>query len=89
MRIAGTLGIVGGNGQLGSAIARGLLTAGAIAPEALWISARSGWAEALADWPGVTVTADNQALADACDTVLLSVPPAGFSRSKVVVRPSI
>ena len=80
MRIAGTLGIVGGNGQLGSAIARGLLTAGAIAPEALWISARSGRAEALADWPGITVTADNQALADACDAVLLSVPPGGFGQ---------
>ncbi|MGB3313821.1 MAG: pyrroline-5-carboxylate reductase dimerization domain-containing protein [Albidovulum sp.] len=80
MRIAGTLGIVGGNGQLGSAIARGLLAAGAIAPEALWISARSGRAEALADWPGITVTRDNLALADACDTVLLSVPPAGFGQ---------
>ncbi len=80
MRIAGTLGIVGGNGQLGSAIARGLLTAGAIAPEALWVSARSGRAEALADWPGITVTTDNQALADACDTILMSVPPAGFGQ---------
>lgn len=78
MKIAGRLGIIGGNGQLGSAIARGLLTAGAIAPEALWVSARSGRAEALADWPGITVTTDNQALAGACDTVLLSVPPAGF-----------
>lgn len=80
MRVAGTLGIIGGNGQLGSAIARGLLTAGAVAPKALWISARSGRAEVLADWPGITVTADNQALADACDTVLLSVPPAGFGQ---------
>lgn len=80
MRIAGTLGIVGGNGQLGSAIARGLLTAGAIAPEAIWVSARSGRAEALADWPGITVTTDNQALADACDTILMSVPPAGFGQ---------
>ena len=85
MRIKGTLGIVGGNGQLGSAIARGLMTAGAIAPDALWISARSGRAEALADWPGITVTMDNQALAEACDTVLLSVPPAGFGEVGIAV----
>lgn len=78
MRIEGRLGIIGGNGQLGSAIARGLLNAQAITPSALWISARSGRAEALADWSGITVTRDNQALADACDTILLSVPPAAM-----------
>jgi pyrroline-5-carboxylate reductase len=78
--ITGRLGIVGGNGQLGSAIAQGLLKAGAIAPEALWVSSRSGRAEALADWPGITVTTDNQSLAEACDTILMSVPPAGFGK---------
>ncbi|MCV2867880.1 NAD(P)-binding domain-containing protein [Defluviimonas sp. WL0002] len=72
----GKIGIIGGNGQLGGAIARGMLTAGAVAPENLWISARSGVAPALADWQGVTVTADNTELAAACDTVVLSVPPA-------------
>ncbi|MCV2872112.1 NAD(P)-binding domain-containing protein [Defluviimonas sp. WL0050] len=80
MRIRGKLGIVGGNGQLGSAIAQGLLTAGAIAPEDLWISARSGRAEALDNWPGIAVTTDNMALAGACDTILMSVPPAGFGK---------
>ncbi|MCV2864137.1 pyrroline-5-carboxylate reductase family protein [Albidovulum sediminicola] len=76
MAIEGKVGIIGGNGQLGSAIARGMLAAGALKPEDLWISARSGRAPALAAWPGVTVTADNAALAAACDTVILSVPPA-------------
>ncbi len=70
------LGILGGSGMLGSAIARALLTKNAVAPDNLWISNRSGSRAGFEDAPGVQVTADNQELAEACDVVLLSVPPA-------------
>lgn len=79
-----TLGIVGGNGALGSAIARALLRSETIAPGRLHISCRSGAAPALADWPGITVTSDNQALAEACDVILLAVPPAAMG--EVAIR---
>lgn len=69
-----TLGIIGGNGMLGSAIARGLLDSGT-APGNLWISSRSGTAGAL-EGTGVRVTADNDELVAACPVILLSVPPA-------------
>ncbi|WP_299906357.1 pyrroline-5-carboxylate reductase dimerization domain-containing protein [uncultured Paracoccus sp.] len=70
-----SIGIIGGAGMLGRAIARALLRSGW--PEArLWIANRSGSRAGFEDHPGVTVTADTQALADACDLVLLSVPPA-------------
>lgn len=71
-----TFGIIGGSGMLGSAIAQGVLQSGAIAPERIWISNRSGQAEALEAYPGITVTTDNQALAEACDIILLCVRPA-------------
>lgn len=71
-----TLGIIGGAGMLGQAIARAVLSAGTVAPAGFWVSSRSGLAQGLADWPGITVTADNRALVAACDVVVLSVPPA-------------
>ncbi|MFN0262815.1 pyrroline-5-carboxylate reductase family protein [Tepidamorphus sp. 3E244] len=73
-----TIGIIGGTGQLGSAIARGWLSCGVVAPEHLWIANRSGESGSLADQPGLRFTSDNAELVAACDTVLLSVPPAQF-----------
>lgn len=73
MAISGRIGIIGGNGQLGGAIARRLLSVGAVGDGDLWISCRSGRSEVPR---GVVVGADNQALVAACDTVILSVPPA-------------
>ncbi|MHA3978914.1 pyrroline-5-carboxylate reductase family protein [Halovulum sp. GXIMD14794] len=67
------LGIIGGTGMLGRAIAEGVLASGH-PPSRLWVSNRSGDASGLPD--GVTATKDNQLLADSCDLVLLSVPPA-------------
>ena len=65
------IGIVGGNGWIGGALARGLVAAGL--PEArLTLSCRSrapGWL------PQAVWTSDNQALADASDLVVLSVRP--------------
>ena len=53
-----TIGIVGGSGQLGGAIARALLRTGTVAPDRLWISNRSGSAAGFDGWPGIHVTAD-------------------------------
>ncbi|TYC67487.1 pyrroline-5-carboxylate reductase [Stappia sp. BW2] len=70
------VGIIGGTGQLGSAIATAWLESGCIGADQLWISNRSGSAGGFDAWPEITFTASNQLLADACDVILLSVPPA-------------
>lgn len=69
-----TIGIVGGNGMLGSAIGRGLLARGGLT-RPLLISSRSGRAGGLEGVAGVEIADSNQALADRCDVVVLSVPP--------------
>ncbi|WP_346898907.1 pyrroline-5-carboxylate reductase dimerization domain-containing protein [uncultured Roseibium sp.] len=71
----GTVGIIGGSGMLGRAIAHALLRSGTIAPERLWISNRSGNSAGLEASPAINITTNNQELVKACDTVLLSVPP--------------
>lgn len=66
------VGIVGGNGWIGGALARALVETGALPASRLTLSCRSdppGW---LAD---AAWTRDNQALADASDVVILSVRP--------------
>jgi len=65
-----TIGIIGGSGMLGRPIANAILRSGA----PLWVSNRSGKSEGFEGTP--TVTTDNQALVEACDVVLLCVPPA-------------
>lgn len=67
-----TLGIVGGAGWLGSAIARAALDCGMIAPEALILSYRSRPARGFGS---IRQTQDNAALAAIADVVLLSVRP--------------
>lgn len=74
-----TIGIVGGTGMLGKAIAVALLDRQVVASNCLWISNRSGAADVLANHPGVNVTTSNQELADRCDVILLSVPPTSAS----------
>ena len=74
--MAFTFGIVGGSGMLGAAITKGLLGSGTVQQNRFWLSNRSGSRDGLVDWPEITVTTDNQALADACDAILLCVPPA-------------
>lgn len=65
------IGIVGGNGWIGGALARALVGAG-VPAERLTLSCRS----TPPDWlPGANWTHDNQALADASDVVVLSVRP--------------
>jgi pyrroline-5-carboxylate reductase len=76
------LGIIG-TGMLGGAIARRLLAAGYIAPDGLMLANRSGSAKGFADWPEIRIVNDMQVLADACDTILLAMPPAATAGFRI------
>jgi pyrroline-5-carboxylate reductase len=66
------VGIVGGNGWIGGALARALVAADVLPVSSLTLSCRS----APPDWlPGATWTHDNQTLAEASDVIVLSVRP--------------
>ncbi len=76
-----TVGVIGGTGMLGRSLVGGLLDGGAVRPENLWVANRSG---ARGDLPeGVQVTAEAPELIEACDVVILSVPPALFEALEV------
>lgn len=79
MTTAHSIGIIGGTGQLGGSIARALLRTRHVAPEQLWISNRSGNHSAFGQATGVRFTTCNQELVDACQIVIISVPPQLFS----------
>ncbi|MDH3791439.1 MAG: NAD(P)-binding domain-containing protein, partial [Rhodospirillales bacterium] len=70
-----TLGIVGGTGWLGGVLARGMLTAGVVSAEDLWLSNRSGRTDGFESWPEVHFTTDNGELVGQCGVVLLAVLP--------------
>ncbi len=74
--MGGTIGIIGGNGALGGAIAEGLLASGFVAEGDLWVSSRSGTGPRFPGSGALRVTGDSRALVAACETVILSVPPA-------------
>ena len=71
------IGVVGGNGWLGSAMIAAALAQKAVAPGQLIVSSRSGNKGSLADVP-LTWTQDNAELARLADIVVLSVGPAQF-----------
>ena len=71
----GAIGIIGGSGWLGSAIARGLLAGGVANPECLTCSYRTS---PLLDLQGVQWTTDNQQLVERSDAVIVSVRPADW-----------
>jgi pyrroline-5-carboxylate reductase len=77
------IGIIGGAGWLGSAIAGSLLDVGVIEPEHLSLSYRR---EQPARFPNSFWTADNQALADRSDVIVLSVRPADWPALTVVAH---
>lgn len=70
------VGIIGGNGWLGTAIAQAAIGSGWIEPYNLIMSSRSD--NRSADLPGVQWTKDNQQLVDGSDVVVLSVRPDQF-----------
>jgi pyrroline-5-carboxylate reductase len=80
------VGIVGGTGWLGGAIAHALLNSGVVASEFLWISNRSGQRKGFETWSGVRVTSDSQELMGHCHTVLLSVLPQDFPALRIDAR---
>lgn len=69
------VGIIGGAGWLGGAIADAMLDAGLFDPQDLTLSYRSSRPERLAD---VFWTSDNKVLADRSDIVIVSVRPADW-----------
>lgn len=67
------IGVIGGNGWLGSAIARSVLDARLTSAQSLTLSWRSGQP---ARFPEAHWTKDNQELADRSDIIICSVRPA-------------
>lgn len=85
MTLGARIGIVGGNGWLGNAIAQAAVCAGAVAPAHLTLSSRSGRLGAAAI-PGAHWTKDNGELAERSDVVVLSVRPDQFSEVHIAAR---
>jgi pyrroline-5-carboxylate reductase len=77
------VGIIGGLGWLGGALARAWLESGTVEPTELWLSSRSGRANGFERWPGVHLTTDNQVLVARCPTVVLSVRPEDFAALRI------
>ncbi|MDA3902497.1 MAG: NAD(P)-binding domain-containing protein [Desulfuromusa sp.] len=75
MKTVPSIGIVGGTGQLGSAIALGLLRNKYFRPEQLWISSRSSNTSLFKKGLRIKFTTHNQDLVDSCQIVIISVPP--------------
>ena len=74
------IGVIGGAGWLGGAIADALLDAAIVEPQGLSLSYRR---ERPDRFPGAFWTSDNQALADRSDVIVLSVRPADWPGLKV------
>ena len=77
MTMEARVGIIGGNGWLGNAIARAAVAAGAVDPARLTLSGRSD-NRGPAGIPGARWTKDNRELVDRSDLVVLSVRPEQF-----------
>ncbi|MBT8417459.1 MAG: NAD(P)-binding domain-containing protein [Silicimonas sp.] len=69
------IGIIGGTGQLGSAIAIALLETRTVLPETLWIANRSGSLGPLDRWSEIRTTTAPSDLAEVCEVIVLAVPP--------------
>lgn len=78
MSIEARIGIIGGNGWLGNAIAQAAVASGAVKAERLMLSGRSELGAA-GQIPGAGWTKDNAELVDNSDVVVLSVRPEQFS----------
>ncbi|MBP2448076.1 pyrroline-5-carboxylate reductase family protein [Rhizobium leguminosarum] len=72
MSVSLRIGIIGGGGWLGGAIAGSIVDAGRVEPRNLSLSYRSQQPDR---FPNSFWTSDNQALADRSDVILLSVRP--------------
>lgn len=80
-----SIGIIGGSGWLGRAIADSVLAAGLVPPSSLTLSCRS--VERVSkELPGVRWTAVNQAAADASELIVLCVRPDQFRDVEIDAR---
>ncbi len=77
MTIEARIGIIGGNGWLGNAIAQAAVASSAIAAERVMLSGRSELRPA-AEIPGARWTNNNAELVEQSDVVVLSVRPEQF-----------
>jgi pyrroline-5-carboxylate reductase len=77
MAIAERIGVIGGNGWLGSALIRAAFDAGIVDPARLTVSSRSGDKGSIADIDALW-TRDNAELVEHSDVVVLSVRPFQF-----------
>ncbi len=85
MAIAERLGVIGGNGWLGSALIQGALAAGVLDPARLSLSSRTGTQGRLQGLAAVW-TQDNAELVDRSEVVILSVRPEQFADIAVDLR---
>ncbi len=81
MKSLGRIGIIGGSGWLGSAIAQSLVASGKVAPADLICSYRSAKPGA-APW---RLTKDNAELAAFADVIILSVRPQDWAAVDIAV----
>lgn len=79
------VGIVGGTGQLGSAMATAWLETRTVTADTLWIANRSGSLGPLARWPEIRTLTDPKDLAEMCDVVVLAVPPTEARSMRVAL----
>lgn len=85
MAVAEKIGIIGGYGWLGNAIARSAVASGTVDPGSLTLSGRSG-SRGGGDVPGTHRTHDNAELARRSDVVVLSVRPDQFPAVEIDAR---
>src|SRR5699024_12794328 len=78
MAIDARIGIIGGNGWLGGAIAAAALETGVVAPDRLTLSGRTDKRGAV-DSPEVHWTRDNRTLVARSDVIILSIRPEQFA----------
>src|ERR1700722_13886546 len=85
MPFSGRIGIIGGNGWLGHAIAEAAVAMGLIEPSHLTLSSRSGQ-RGESEIPGAYWTKDNIELANRSDAIILSVRPEQFPDVQIDAR---
>lgn len=83
------VGIIGGTGQLGSAMATAWLETRTVLPETLVIANRSGSLGPLRRWPEIRTVTDPSDLAGLCEVVFLAVPPTEARRMRMGLGQSL
>jgi pyrroline-5-carboxylate reductase len=79
------VGVIGGNGWLGGAMASAWIAAGVVDPERLALSSRSGRRGAF-DAPGVRWTQSNGEVVSRCDVIFIAVRPEQFDAVEIDAR---